>query len=147
MSTTVVVINADYQPHQVVTLKHAIGMICRQVVVVEEAEEGRTVGPFPFPKVVRLVKYVYMKFSKKGTPRYSRLGVLNRDNNTCAFCGNHATTVDHLIPKSRGGTSTWENSISACRKCNERKAARTPEEANMTLMFQPYVPSFFDLSK
>lgn len=147
MSTSVVVLNASYEPHQVVDVKHAIRMLCRQVAVVEEAEEGRTIGPFAFPKVIRLLKYVYMKFHRsKGSPRYSRNGVLRRDANRCGYCNKYGDTIDHIIPRSQGGLSSWMNSITACRRCNEKKANRTPAEAGMPLLFEPYVPSFFDFT-
>ena len=148
MSTSVVVLNASYEPHQVVDFKHAIRMLVRQVAVVEEADEGRTVGPFPFPRVIRLLRYVYLKFNPhKGGPRYSRNGVLRRDRHICAYCGKHATTIDHVEPRCRGGKSTWLNSVAACRKCNERKADKTLSQAGMKLRFEPFVPTFFDLSK
>ena len=148
MTATVVVLNASYEPHQVVDLKHAIRMLCRQVAVVEETEEGRNVGPFPFPKVIRLLKYVYMKFNPhRGTPRYSRLGVLRRDAHKCAYCGKRGDTIDHVLPRSQGGLSTWMNSVAACRKCNERKANRTPAQAGMKLLFEPFVPTFYQLTQ
>lgn len=148
MSQGVVVINADYRPLHSVSLQHAIRMLCREVAVIEEAVEGRNIGPFPVPKVLRLLKYVYVKFRPNGsTPRYSRTGVLRRDNEICAYCRGHANTIDHILPKSKGGLSTWTNSVAACRKCNEKKANRTPEEAGMRLLFDPYVPTFGQLSK
>lgn len=148
MSATVVVLNANYLPHQVVDMRHALRMLCRQVAVVEEAEEGRTIGPFPVPKVVRLLKFVYLKFNpSRGGPRYSRAAILRRDNNTCTYCGKHGNTIDHIIPRSQGGLSSWMNSVTACRRCNEKKANRTPAEAGMPLLFKPYVPSFFDFTQ
>jgi 5-methylcytosine-specific restriction endonuclease McrA len=122
-------------------------MLVRQVAVVEETEEGRSIGPFPFPKVVRLLRYVYLKFNPSKGPRYSRTGVLRRDNYCCAYCGKHATTIDHVVPRSKGGKSTWVNSVAACRKCNEKKADKTLEQTGMKLRFKPFVPTFFDLSK
>lgn len=148
MTVQVEVLNADYLPHQVVSLKHAIRMMVRGVVAVEESEDGRKIGPYPFPKVLRLIKYVYIKFSaKKGTPVYSRTGVLRRDRHKCAYCTKHASTIDHVTPKSRGGRSTWENTVAACQKCNEHKADKTPEEANMSFHNPPYIPSFYDITR
>lgn len=137
--TGVVVLNASYEPLQVVSLKHAIRMLCREVAVIEEADENKTIGPFPVPKILRLVRYVYVKI--KGSPRYSRASVLRRDNYSCTFCGGVATTIDHIIPRSKGGESSWLNSISACKRCNERKRDRTPKEAGMKMLYQPYVPT------
>lgn len=147
-NTSVVVLNASYEPHQVVDFKHAIKMLVRQVAVVEEADEDRSAGPFPFPKVIRLLRYVYLKFNPhKGGPRYSRTGVLRRDNYCCAYCGKHATTIDHVVPRCKGGQSTWLNSVAACRKCNEKKADKTLAQSGMKLRFEPFKPTFFDLSK
>ena len=147
--STVVVINADYTPHDVVHIHHAMKMLARQVVVVEEVEDGKTFGPFPMPRVIRLIRYVYIKYKyRKNYPRYSRTGVLRRDNYICGYCGKYGDTVDHILPVSRNGLSTWENTITACggpKGCNLKKRNRTPEEANMPLKFQPRVPTFFDL--
>lgn len=148
MTASVVVLNASYEPHQVVSLQHAIRMLVREVAVVEEQEEGLTMGPFPVPKVVRLVRYVYLKLKRKnGVPRYSRNGVLRRDNHKCAYCGKLGTTIDHVLPRSKGGQSSWLNSVAACRKCNEKKANRTPEQARMKLLFKPFEPTFFDMAR
>lgn len=143
--TGVVVLNASYEPLQVVSLKHAIRMLCREVAVVHEADEDKTIGPFPFPKILRLVKYVYVKI--KGSPRYSRASVLRRDSYICAFCSGPATTVDHIVPRSKGGESSWLNTISACKRCNEKKRDRTPKEAGMKLKFEAYVPSHHQLKR
>lgn len=147
MTATVVILNASYEPLQTVSLNHAVKMLVREVAVVEEAEEGRQYGPFPYPKVLRLIRYVYVKLHrKKGVPRYSRSGVFKRDKFTCAYCGKHAETIDHVVPKCQGGISSWLNSVSACRKCNEKKADRTPKQARMNLRFDPFEPTFFELA-
>ena len=147
MTATVTVLNASYEPLHNVSLPHAIRMLCREVAVVEEFEEGRTIGPFPYPKVLRLLKFVYIKATGRSrTPRYSRLGVLRRDNHTCLYCGKPGTTIDHVVPRSQGGPSSWMNAVAACRKCNERKANRTPKQAGMKLTYQPYAPTLFQLA-
>ena len=146
MTATVIVLNASYEPLQTVSLPHAIRMLCREVAVVEEAHEGRSIGPFPFPKVLRLLKFVYIKV-RQGGPRYSRDGILRRDNHTCLYCGKHATTIDHVLPRAQGGRSSWLNSVAACRKCNEKKANRTPKQAGMVLAYEPYAPTFFQNAK
>lgn len=142
--TTVTVLNASYEPLHNVSLPHAIKMLCREVAVIEEAHEGRTIGPFPMPKVLRLVRYVYIKVRNgMRAPRYSRAGILKRDNDTCLYCGKHATTIDHVLPRSQGGPSSWTNCVAACRKCNEKKRNRTPKEAGMVLAYEPFAPSLF----
>jgi 5-methylcytosine-specific restriction endonuclease McrA len=63
----------------------------------------------------------------------------------CAYCGGRATTVDHIVPRSRGGGSTWQNLVAACASCNERKGNRTPAEAGLKLRVKPYAPSYLQL--
>ncbi len=82
------------------------------------------------------------------TPVYGKAKVLKRDRCTCAYCGQRfearVLTVDHIVPASRGGALSWMNTVAACRACNSLKAARTPDEARMPLLFAPFVPSRFE---
>lgn len=141
--TTVLVINAGFEPLHRVSLEHAVKMLVRQVAVVHEADEDETFGPFPRPKVLRLVRYVKMawKYRRTGRMGFSREGVKMRDGYRCAYCGRPGNTIDHVHPQSRGGGTTWENCVTACQPCNQRKADRTPAEAGMKLRFDPYVPT------
>jgi 5-methylcytosine-specific restriction endonuclease McrA len=145
--TGVLVLNAGYEPLQRVSLAHAVRMLHRQVAVVEEAVDGRTFGPYPLPRVLRLVRYVQMRWrNRRGIPAWSRSGMLQRDAHVCAYCGTGgATTVDHVQPRSRGGTSSWLNTVASCLECNNRKRDRTPQEAGMRLRFDPHVPSHREL--
>lgn len=81
-------------------------------------------------------------------PTFGKGKLLKRDRHTCAYCGvvldHRALTVDHIVPASRGGALSWMNTVAACRACNSRKAARTPDEARMPLLFAPFVPSRFE---
>ena len=138
-TTSVLVLNASYEPLQRVSVQHAIRMIVREVAVVEEAAEFMF-GQFIVPKVLRLVRYVEMKWKFGKTLICTKKGVLRRDNNSCGYCGKSAKTVDHILPSSRGGGLTWENSVAACLKCNNKKANRTPKEAHMRLQFVPEKP-------
>lgn len=94
---------------------------------------------------VRERKYVAQKHS---SPAVSRVLVLRRDRHMCAYCGQtfkeEDLTLDHVYPKSRGGGNVFTNLISACRRCNCLKAARSPEEAKMPLLFVPYVPNMYE---
>ncbi|MBO0608357.1 HNH endonuclease [Myceligenerans salitolerans] len=137
----VLVLNAGYEPLHRVSVRHAIGMLVREVAVVEEAVDGRTFGPFPLPRVLRLVRYVAMRwlYKRNGAPACTKQGVKRRDG-ACAYCGGPADTVDHVVPRSRGGPSTWLNLVAACYECNSFKADRTPAEAGMLLYLTPYVP-------
>lgn len=148
--STVVILNADYLPLQTVDLRHAVRMLAREVAIVEEQDGDRMIGPFPLPKVVRLIKYIYVKWRNgHGKPRYSRVGLLKRDKGVCAYCGGPGSTVDHIVPQSRGGETSWMNCVVACggsKGCNAKKRNRTPEEAGMKLRYKPFVPTFGDLS-
>lgn len=137
----VLVLNADNTALHTVSVKHAIGMLVREVAIVEEAREGHLIGPYPWPLVLRLIRYVKTNFLYSRAPGWTKRGVLKRDRHRCAYCGGHASTVDHLVPQSRGGPNTWLNTIAACPKCNLHKANRTPFEAGMQLLFRPYAPT------
>src|SRR5690348_7851444 len=116
--TAVLVLNADLGPLHRVSLRHAIRMLFRQVAVVHEAEPDRLIGVYPVPRAVRLVAYVVTRWRHSHGPSWSRAGVLARDGHTCAYCGRPATTVDHLLPRSRGGRNTWKNTVAACGRRN-----------------------------
>ena len=138
---TVTVLNASYEPLGRVDFKQAMRMLYRKVAVVEEAVEDRLVGIHPWPRVIRLVRYVVQRWLDRPA-RWHRGGVFIRDRHRCAYCGKKATTIDHIVPRSRGGEWSWLNCIAACSKCNERKGNRTPHEAGMPLRFaNPFVPT------
>ncbi|MDP9830102.1 HNH endonuclease [Kineosporia succinea] len=138
----VLVLNASYERLHYVSLPHAVRMLVRQVAVVEEAADGRPLGPWPRPKVVRLLRYVTMRWRHKTRPAWSRRGLLERDDHTCAYCGARASTVDHVLPRSHGGVDSWLNTVAACQRCNQRKRDRTPAQAGMPLRRTPFIPSW-----
>jgi 5-methylcytosine-specific restriction endonuclease McrA len=144
---SVIVLNASYEPLHTVSIPHAIRMLVREVAVVEEAHGERTIGPFPVPRVLRLVRYVVTHWRyAAGRMKYSKHGVLRRDRFRCAYCGlDNADTMDHVQPRSRGGRTEWLNAVAAHAACNERKGNRTPSEANMPLLWQPWVPTRAEL--
>ncbi|MFI2661657.1 HNH endonuclease [Micromonospora carbonacea] len=142
----VLVINADLGPLHRVTVQHAIRMLCRRVAEIHEAEPDRVIGIFPVPRVVRLVRYVVTRWWLRAGPAWSRAGVLRRDDRCCAYCGGPASTIDHVLPRSRGGRNTWRNTTAACYTCNQRKGDRTPAEAGMPLRREPAVPSWASLA-
>ena len=88
------------------------------------------------------------KFYERETKYAERFVLYARDRNLCAYCGNqfkdHALTIDHVLPKSRGGLNTWINTVSACKPCNVRKGDRTPEEWGTHLLYVPYAPNMFE---
>jgi 5-methylcytosine-specific restriction endonuclease McrA len=134
----VIVLNADFLPHQTVSVPHAVRMLHRKVAVVEEAED-RLIGPYPWPKVVRLIRYVYQRWITN-SDRFTRIGMLRRDKYICRYCRKYGDTLDHVIPESRGGRTDWLNCVTACDACNAEKADRTPKEAGMRMLWEPYVP-------
>lgn len=147
MTTTltghVLVLNASYEPLHQVTPHHAMKMLVREVAVIETAHETDQIGPYQRPLVLRLVRYVttQWKYQPKAnhTPVCSKERIKRRDK-MCGYCGGPPETVDHIVPKARGGRVTWENSVAACARCNHLKANRTPEEAGMTLLIVPKAP-------
>ena len=141
----VLVLNADLGPLHRVSIRHAVRMLCREVAVVHEAEPDRHLGIFPMPRVVRLVRYVVTKWRYNSGPAWSRAGVLARDDRRCAYCSGAATTIDHVLPSSRGGRNSWLNTVAACGPCNQVKSDRTPDEARMPLRVTPYAPTWASL--
>lgn len=145
--TDVLVLNASYEPLRIVSLRRAVTLLIQQKVELVEAAAQRLRAQgvsFAVPLVVRLVRYVAIPRSRK-LP-CSRRGVLARDGETCQYCGTRPgrahLTLDHVVPRSQGGTTSWENVVAACAACNHRKANRTPLQAGMTLARQPRRPSY-----
>jgi len=99
------------------------------------------------PTVVRLVRCVATKWRYSNGPAWTRPGVLDRDSRVCGYFGGHASTVDHILPRSRGGRNTWTNTIAACDGCNQREGDRTPAEAGMVPQFEPTAPSWASLAR
>ena len=94
---------------------------------------------FPLPEIIKLANYVPLSYSEIVL---SRKNIYLRDNHTCQYCGKNGSelTIDHIIPKSRGGKETWENMVVCCARCNNRKGDRSLEDAGMSLIGEPYRP-------
>ena len=137
---TVLLFNASYEPLGRVGFQHAVRMLVRRVAVVHEAEGGRMIGPFAWPNAVRLVRYVAATWLHRPAG-WTKRGVLVRDRRRCGYCGSRAATIDHVVPRSRGGDWSWLNTVAACVPCNERKGSRTPAEARMRLLITPWHPT------
>src|SRR5437868_6100122 len=93
---------------------------------------------FPEPSVVRLARYVRVPYQSRVA--LSRRAVFARDGHRCQYCGSSAENLDHVVPRSRGGTHTWENVVASCRSCNTRKEDRLPHECHMKLRRVPIAP-------
>jgi 5-methylcytosine-specific restriction endonuclease McrA len=143
----VLVLNASYEPLQLVSIRRAVVLLLQEKAELVEAAEQRLRAQgfsLEVPIVIRLVRYI--RIPRRMRLPCSRRGVLARDRETCQYCGAQPgrlhLTVDHVLPRSRGGLTTWENVVAACRECNHRKGGRTPEEANMTLLTRPRQPQY-----
>jgi len=170
LRASVLVLNRLYLAIHVVTVRRAFGLLFRELAEVVHLEEGafanysfqswreiselradekrphddwiRAVNfEIQIPRVIRLL--IYDRVPKQRF-HLNRRGVLARDGHCCQYCGGrfpaHQLSLDHVIPRSLGGPTTWENVVCACMKCNTKKGGRTPKEARMTLVGRPYKP-------
>ncbi|MCW0212411.1 MAG: HNH endonuclease [Pseudonocardia sp.] len=140
----VLLLNASFEPLAVVTAKRAIVlMLAGKAECVQTALEGAAFHSenltLPWPSVMRLSRYVRVPY-RRAVPM-TRAGVLRRDLRRCAYCARKADTIDHVVPRSRGGGHSWENCVAACRACNSKKADRLLEELGWTLQKAPKPPS------
>ena len=139
----VLVLNANYEPLNVCTIRRAMGLIFadKAAMLVNGRGEIRTSRQsFPAPSVIRLGRMV-----RRPRPqvKLNKQEVFRRDNHMCQYCGKNDgdLTLDHVIPRSLGGSHSWENLVAACRHCNHRKGGRTAETAGMALKTRPVAPS------
>jgi 5-methylcytosine-specific restriction endonuclease McrA len=135
------VLNATYEPLSVVSARRAICLVLLEKADVV-ADDGTTIHSerlsISSPAVIRLRYVVKVPYHRHTA--MSRRAVFARDNHTCGYCGQTADSIDHVLPRSRGGQNVWENVIAACRSCNLRKRDRTPDEAGMRLSTLPRAP-------
>lgn len=135
------VLNAGYEPLAVVSFRRAIVLVLAgKATIVADGGEPVVGGSvtLPRPSVILLARYVRVPHGR--VVPVSRRGVLRRDGHRCAYCAAHATTVDHVLPRSRGGGDVWENLVACCLRCNNAKGDKTPDEKGWTLRARPYVP-------
>jgi 5-methylcytosine-specific restriction endonuclease McrA len=143
MSDSVLLLNSTYEPLGVVDLARAVRLLfARKVEIVHRgARDIQTTSvAFPLPSVVRMLYYVRRARKRVAL---TKKNVLLRDDYACAYCavrGRYDMTVDHVVPRSRGGRSAWENLVACCQACNARKGNRTPQEARMPLRRAPREP-------
>lgn len=135
------VLNAGYEPLAVVSFRRAVVLVLggKATVLAAHADEVvSTSTRFVRPSVIILRRYIRAPYST--SVPVSRRGVLRRDANRCVYCGAAATTVDHVMPRSRGGLDTWTNLVACCVRCNNVKGSRTAEEMGWTMRTRPYAP-------
>ncbi|MCC7316479.1 MAG: HNH endonuclease [Planctomycetes bacterium] len=149
--TSVLVLNASFEPLNVVSVRRAVVLLLKDKAELVEAVEAVMRAEhivLPTPSVIRLVSYVRIPYRMR-IP-VSRRGVLARDRFTCQYCGGtpgrSALTIDHVVPRSRGGPKRWENLVAACARCNRRKGGRLPDEAGMKLLSRPESPRYVALA-
>lgn len=147
MPKRVLVLDAGYRPIAVVSWSKAISwIIVGKAEVLEHSEdEIRSVSKsWKLPSVIRKIAAVFREYSHDIV--FSRQNLFFRDGYKCQYCGKNAPTkdltFDHVVPRSQGGGTNWLNIVSACYKCNLKKADRTPEQANMKLLKKPYKPKW-----
>ncbi len=148
-------LNASFEPLTLVTQRRAVRLVLDGKAELLEADSDESFrserAAVPRPLVIRLVRFVHV-------PRRFRRQVTNtflfaRDDYACMYCGRHRSelrgrqflTRDHILPTSRGGDNTWDNVVTSCSPCNNRKGNRTPEEAGMALLTDPGEPNYVHL--
>lgn len=141
IQTPVLVLNASYEPINVVAARRAIALVMNGIALVEVPSERfirTSMAKVRIPSVIRLLVYRRVPVQNRAV---SRKNIMLRDKHTCQYCGTpflpKGLTLDHVIPRSRGGENTWENLVACCHRCNNRKGSRTPVEAGMTLKKKP----------
>jgi len=140
----VLVLNQDYSPISVCSSERAFLLLYldkAELVHEDPNNKLRSVNrSYPAPSVIRLQKYIFIPFK---SVMLTRQNLFKRDGNECLYCGSRGDlTLDHVMPKSRGGTTTWSNLVTACKRCNSIKGSNTPEEADMPLSKKPFKPSY-----
>jgi 5-methylcytosine-specific restriction endonuclease McrA len=140
----VLVLNASYEPLNVTTVRRAHVLVFKgKAEVIEELQQNlrSATDTYPWPHVIRLVTYV--RVPRAVQRKISRRALFARDGWKCAYCGTTSgrLTLDHVVPRSRGGESVWENVVTACAPCNHKKGNRLLEEASMQLAHLPKAPA------
>jgi hypothetical protein len=143
MNTGVLVLNSDYSPINVTSFKRGFNLVFKGKAEVVQSQGQPIItsfGTFLRPIIIRLLEYVSYKISKISVSKHR---ILKRDKFKCVYCGSQRDlTIDHVIPRSRGGKNTWANMVTSCGKCNHKKGDRTPEEAGFVSVY-PKEPTMF----
>ena len=141
LGSPVLVLNASYEPIHVCVARRALILLLKGVAAAEELSNDEVHSPskvVPVPSVIRLLEY---RRIPRQTRALSRKNILLRDRYTCQYCGTvysaSELTLDHVTPRSRGGKSSWDNLVTSCRRCNNHKGDRLPDEAKMELSRRP----------
>jgi len=135
------VLNATFEPLGIVSSRRALLLVLATRAELLHAAEGvfrAEKVAFPEPSVVRLSRYVRVPHNR--TVAVNRRTVFARDGHRCQYCDGAAESIDHVVPRSRGGLHAWDNVVAACRRCNTRKEDRLPHEVGLVLRSAPVAP-------
>jgi len=148
---SILVLNNDYTPINVTGLNRAFKLVYLGKAEVVESNDDKpiitSVKIFKRPTIIRLLNYITVPFRKV---TLNRENIFKRDGYHCLYCGDKdrdKLTIDHVIPKSKGGKNTWKNLATCCRSCNVEKDNKTLEEADLKLEYQPYRPTYLQFVK
>ncbi len=140
--SSVLVLNASFEPLSVVAVRRALVLVFRGKAETVEARNEMWHSErmsMTVPSVVRLTRYVHVPY-QRSVP-VTRRAVFGRDDHRCQYCSAPADSIDHVVPRSRGGQHTWDNVVACCRRCNVRKGSRLPSEIGLVLRRRPEPPS------
>jgi 5-methylcytosine-specific restriction endonuclease McrA len=142
----VLVLNASYEPINICAVKRAVVLVIKGKANMEAQCDKTLYSPtvqLNIPAVIRLTYFVKIPFRIRP---FSKKNLFLRDQYTCQYCGNdyeaNELTLDHVVPRSRGGESSWENTVTCCKKCNEKKGGHLPAEIGMNPIKKPRAPLF-----
>lgn len=148
----ILAVDATSQPHRWITWQDAVTLKCKGMVQYDFGDrefmftggKSRLTGEISKVEVASMVVLKAKALIRHRVPSLTNRNLFGRDLHLCAYCGSkhsfYDLTRDHIIPVSRGGANTWMNCVTACKICNTKKAARTPEEFGSLLLYVPYVP-------
>jgi CRISPR/Cas system Type II protein with McrA/HNH and RuvC-like nuclease domain len=138
----VLVLNYDYTPLNVTTIRRGFVLVDKGRAEIIKSDENPIITGYKTyvrPVIIRLLNYIRHKSKMM---KANRTRIYKRDQHQCVYCGsNKDLTLDHVMPKSRGGGNDWTNLVTSCFKCNLKKGNKTPEEAKMYMRHKPYVPT------
>ena len=142
MNSTVLVLNQNYEPLNICNVRRAFVLVFDGKAEILETQASMLQSAsraFPSPSVIRMV---YLIHKPRPRVKLTRREVFIRDGYTCQYCGRQSgdLTIDHVVPRSRGGGHSWDNLVSACKPCNHRKGGKLPTEARMALRRAPAEP-------
>lgn len=145
MASSVVVLNASYEPISRTKLGRAVNLVVAGDAVIEESVDGQMMrhqnGELPYPKIIRMLRYIKIPNFYTEQP-WSRSGVIRRDRAMCQYCRETGVrmTIDHVFPRALGGDNSWENTVAACFPCNNKKGHKTLKESGLILISEPRAP-------